>query len=50
MLGAQVGELAMPVYIGIVIDMMKDGDLDGIANVSTYMAILLTVSFGYSNN
>ena len=44
MLGAQVGELAMPYYIGVVIDMLGKGDIDGVAEISGYMAILLIVS------
>lgn len=44
MLGAQVGELAMPYYIGVVIDMLGKGDIDGVAEISGYMAILLIAS------
>ena len=44
MLGAQVGELAMPYYIGIIIDLMREGDLDRIGEVSAWMTIILIVS------
>ena len=44
MLGASSGEIIVPLYIGKVIDLIQEGDFDGVGTLSAYMLILIVVS------
>ena len=47
MVGASAGELIVPLYIGACIDLISDGDFDGVGTVSGYMLIVVIVSFTF---
>jgi len=44
MLGASAGELVVPLYIGTVIDLLKEGDYDRVGTLSGYMLIAVVIS------
>ena len=44
LVGANMAELGVPLYIGIVIDMFNNRDFDGVANLSAWMLLCIIVS------
>lgn len=50
MLGASAGELVVPLYIGTVIDLLKEGDYDRVGTLSGYMLIAVVVSISININ
>lgn len=44
LLGANMAELGIPLYIGVVIDMFNKRDFDGVATLSAWMLLCIIVS------
>lgn len=44
LIGGSMGELAMPAFIGIVIDLLAVGDYDTISTYCVYMLIIILIS------
>jgi len=44
MVGASSGEIIVPLYIGKVVDLMQEGDFDGVGTLSAYMLIVIVVA------
>ena len=44
LIGGSLSDLAVPLFIGRVIDLLQDGDFDGIGTLCLYMLIIIFVS------
>ena len=44
LIGGSLSDLAIPLFIGRVIDLLKKGDFDGVGELCLYMLIVIFVS------